>query len=98
VTDPRPSENTDDVPQWPGFRAAGFFDDLPTGDEFGMTPHDEIHELLEQADHAGVPEQAIAYAQMATALATREQTAQLTRIADALERIDITVEYPGGAS
>lgn len=29
MSDPRPSENQDETPTFPGFRAAGFFDDLP---------------------------------------------------------------------
>jgi hypothetical protein len=28
----------DDIPQWPGFRAAGFFDDVPNGDNLFELP------------------------------------------------------------
>jgi len=44
----------------------------------------EIDDLIERAHNAGVPEAAVAYAQMATARAIQEQTKVLGRIADAI--------------
>jgi hypothetical protein len=60
--------------------------------------HDVIEDLLVMAEHRKIPDDQAAIVGIATVRAIQAQTVVLSRIADALEHLDITVELPGGAS